>query len=208
MDRGTPNVLVDCWTRSRTLAADLVWIVGFSLLTGLLAQVKIPLPFTPVPITGQTFAVLLAGAALGSRRGFASQALYLAEGAAGLPVFAGGGSTLAHLLGPTGGYLWSYPLAAGLLGLAAERGAGRKVSRLLPALCLADALILTCGSSWLHNFLGGSYRQALLLGFYPFLFGDMLKVALVGISLPRVLDYCQLRRSGGDRPGADAGADD
>src|SRR5579864_2125911 len=106
MTRTSSPVLVDNWSRS-SAALDPMWIAGFSLLTAVLAQIRIPLPFTPVPLTGQTFAVLLAGAALGSRRGFLSQALYLAEGAAGLPVFAGAVGSLAHLFGPTGGYLWS-----------------------------------------------------------------------------------------------------
>src|SRR3989449_10250117 len=87
MSRAASNVLVDNWFERRSLALDLVWIAGFSLLTGGLAHVRIPLPFTPVPLTGQTFAVLLSGAALGSRRAFLSQALYLVEGAARLPVF-------------------------------------------------------------------------------------------------------------------------
>ena len=87
MSRAASNVLVDNWFERRSLALDLVWIAGFSLLTGGLAQLRIPLPFTPVPLTGQTFAVLLSGAALGRRRAFLSQILYLVEGAAGLPVF-------------------------------------------------------------------------------------------------------------------------
>ena len=99
MRRLTSNVLIDHWSRNRSLAADLAWVAGFSLFTAAMAQIRIPLPFTPVPLTGQTFAVLLSGAVLGSRRGFASQALYLAEGAAGLPVFAGGASSVLHLLG-------------------------------------------------------------------------------------------------------------
>src|SRR2546425_5962577 len=101
MSRAASNVLVDNWFERRSLALDLVWIAGFSLLTGGLAHVRVPLPFTPVPLTGQTFAVLLSGAALGSRRAFLSQALYLVEGAAGLPVFSGGAAHIAHLLGPT-----------------------------------------------------------------------------------------------------------
>jgi biotin transport system substrate-specific component len=183
------NVLVDHWSRHRSLARDLLWVVGFSLFTAAVAQIRITLPFTPVPLTGQTFAVLLCGAVLGSRRGFASQALYLAEGAAGLPVFAGGAGSVAHLLGPTGGYLWSYPLAAGLIGWLVERGAGRTVSRLLLALCASDVVILACGALWLHFYYGVSYRQGSLLGFYPFLIGDMLKIVLVGVSLPRIVHH-------------------
>ena len=182
----TSSVLIDRWSRRPSLAADLAWITGFSLLTAALAQVRIPIPFNPVPLTGQTFAVLLAGAVLGSRRGFLSQALYLAEGAAGLPVFAGGAASLAHLMGPTGGYLWSFPLAAALVGWLVELGASRSVVKLAVALAAADLVILCCGSLWLGHFFSMPWREAWRLGFYPFLMGDALKIALVGISLPKV----------------------
>jgi biotin transport system substrate-specific component len=181
------NVLVDNWSERRSVSLDLLWVVGFSLLTGLLAQVRITLPFTPVPLTGQTFAVLLSGAALGARRAFLSQALYLVEGAAGLPVFAGGTGTLAHLLGPTGGYLWSYPLVAALLGWLVERGASRTTWKLAASLALSDALILVSGTLWLRHAFAIPYREAWIQGFGPFLIGDALKVVLVGTSLPRIL---------------------
>jgi len=186
MTRTSSPVLVDNWSRS-SAALDLMWIAGFSLLTAVLAQIRIPLPFTPVPLTGQTFAVLLAGAALGSRRGFLSQALYLAEGAAGLPVFAGGAAGFTYLFGPTGGYLWSYPLAAVLVGWLVERGASRSAWKLTLALGLSSALILASGTLWLHRFMGHEWNEAWLAGFYPFLPGDLLKVVLVGVSLPQVL---------------------
>lgn len=195
MNLSRSNVLVDRVSADPSAVRDLLWIVGFSLLTGALAQVRIPLPFTPVPLTAQTFAVLLSGAVLGCRRAFLCQALYLAEGAAGLPVFAGGTATLAHLLGPTGGYLWTYPLAAGLLGWLVERGASRSSLRLAGALVLADVAILAAGASWLHSFFGVPYSQAWVLGFYPFLIGDIVKVALVGLSLSHLLDRFDRRPS-------------
>ena len=187
MTRSTSHVLIDHLWEETSRTRDALWTIGFSLLTALLAQIKIPLPYNPVPLTGQTFSVLLSGAVLGSRRGFLSQALYLAEGAAGLPVFAGGTGTFAHLLGDTGGYLWSYPLAAALVGWLVERGAGRKTWSLAVALISSDILILASGALWLHTFFAMPYRQAWLLGFYPFLVGDILKVLLVGASLPRVM---------------------
>lgn len=193
MTRLSANVLMDQFTEDRSASLDLLWIVGFSLLTALLAQLEFRAPFTPVPWTGQTFGVLLSGAALGSRRGFLSQCLYLAEGAAGLPVFAGGTFSLAHLLGPSGGYLWSYPVAAVLIGLLVERGAGRSAWRLAVSLFLADALILFAGTAWLRAIFGYSFRQAALLGFYPFLAGDIVKIVLVGLSLPRVLKRFERR---------------
>ena len=176
------NVLIDNLAHRNTRLLDALWVAGVALLTALLAQVRIPLPFTPVPLTGQTLAVLLAGAALGSRRAFLSQALYLAAGAAGLPVFAGGG-TGAYLLGPTGGYLWSFPLAAALLGWLVERGAGRRVWTLALSLVLSDALVLTAGVLWLRGVFGVTSRQAWLQGFYPFIAGELLKVGLVTATL-------------------------
>ncbi len=192
------NVLVDCLAGADSIGRDIGWVVGFSLLTGLLAQIVIPLPWTPVPITGQTFGVLLAGAVLGSRRGFLSQALYLAEGAMGLPVFAGGTFSFVHLVGPTAGYLWSYPLAAGLVGWLAERGASRKVWQMAGALVLGDAFILLAGTAWLSAFFHAAPLQALVMGFYPFLIGDLLKIVLVGVTVPRLLGtYSRHRQDAG-----------
>ncbi len=182
------NVLADCLPGALSLRRDVLWVVGFSLLTALLAQIVIPLPFTAVPITGQTFAVLLSGAVLGSRRGFVCQALYLAEGAFGLPFFAPvGGVSVLHLLGPTAGYLWTYPVVAGLVGWMVERGASRAIWKLALALILGDSLILLGGAGWLETVYHFSAQSAWRLGVYPFLVGDFLKIALVGLTLPSVL---------------------
>ncbi|PYV30990.1 MAG: biotin transporter BioY [Acidobacteria bacterium] len=196
MNHNSSCVLADRFTEARTLASDLAWILGFSLFTALAAQLEIRLPYTPVPITAQTFAVLLAGALLGSRRGFLSQMAYLAEGAAGLPVFAGGGFSIAHLMGPTGGYLWSYPVAAALIGWLVESGASRRTLLLAPALVTSDLLILASGVLWVHRFFGTTFRHALLLGFYPFIVGDLIKLVLIGFSLPRILNRSGRREVG------------
>src|SRR5207247_9372443 len=137
---------------------------------------------------GRTCAVLRSGAALGRRRAFLSQILYLVEGAAGLPVFSGGAAHLAHLLGPTGGYLWSYPFVAGLLGWLVERGASRHAWKLASALAFSDTLILISGTLWLRHSFAIPYREAAIEGIWPFLIGDALTVALVGVALPLVLD--------------------
>src|SRR5438067_8796539 len=107
--------------RNHSVLRNGLLIVSFSLFLALCAQVSFHLPFTPVPITLQTLGVLLTGAALGSRRGALAMLVYLAEGAAGLPVFAGGSGGLIHLLGFTAGYLWSYPIAAFVVGLLCEK---------------------------------------------------------------------------------------
>jgi len=172
---------VDNWTGRRSAAIDMMEIVGFSLLTALLALVRVPLPFTPVPVTGQTLGVLLAGAIQGARRGFLSQALYLVLGAAGLQ-FAGG-----SLVGPTAGYLWSFPLAALAVGWLVERGAARRSFALAAVLAGASALILAVGALWLGVSLRVLPQQAFLLGVAPFWLGDILKIAVVASLIPRLL---------------------
>ena len=181
MRQSTSELLVDQWAGQRSSSLDLLEIAGFSLLTALCAHIRVPLPFTPVPITGQTLAVLLAGAVLGARRGFLSQALYLVFGAAGIH-FAGG-----WLTGPTAGYLWMFPLAALLVGWLVEHGAARRTWTLALALVAASALILTGGVYWLSFVLRVPLRQAFLLGAAPFWLGDVIKISAVALIVPRLL---------------------
>jgi len=157
-------------------------VVGMSLLTGLAAQVAIPLPFSPVPVTGQTFAVLLAGALLGSRRGALSQVTYIAEGLAGMPVFAGGHAGLAWALGPTGGYLAGFVAAAFVTGWLAERGWDRKVLTAALAMAVGNGVIYAFGLVWLTQFVGP--ERLLLAGLAPFLVGDAVKIGLAAMALP------------------------
>ena len=165
------------WTRSAAVVA------GFSLLTALAAQVVVPLPFTPVPLTGQTFAVLLTGALLGPRLGALAMLAYLAEGAAGLPFFRGGAGGPAHLLGPTAGYLVAFPAAAYVTGLLAERGWDRRFLTAAAAMALGSLVILASGWAWLA-LTWGSGAAAFRLGVAPFLPGDVIKIALAAAALP------------------------
>ncbi len=193
MNHASTDILIDRVPGARNLATDAAWVIAFSLVTAACAQISIHVPFTPVPITGQTFAVLLSGAVLGWRRGFLSQVVYLAEGAAGMPVFAGGAGGALHLIGPTGGYLLCYPLAAALVGWMVEQGMARSVWRLAGALISADVLILCVGSLWLRLFYHILFAQALLMGFYPFVIADAAKIVLVGCTLPRILRRLEAR---------------
>ena len=169
---------------------NLLLILAASLLTAAAAQLEIRLPWTPVPITGQTFAVLLTGALLGARRAFAAQVLYLLEGAAGLPVFSGGAAGLAAFAAPSAGYLASFPLAAAVTGLLCERGWDRHVITMLAAMLLSSAIIFATGLAWLSRFVPGS--QLLQAGLLPFLPGDLIKATLAALAFP----YAWKRLSG------------
>jgi len=179
------------WPRAGTLQ-NVVLIAGASLLTALAARIAIPAPWSPVPITGQTFAVLLSGAVLGARRGFAAQLLYLAEGAAGLPVFAGGAAGAAVLLGPTGGYLLAFPFAAALTGALAAQGWDRRFVTTAAAMLLGSAVIFALGLALLSRFIPSG--RLLAAGLLPFLPGDLIKATLAAIAFPAAW---RLTRSGG-----------
>lgn len=168
--------------RSRVMTAGLV--VGFALLTALAAQIEIHLPFTPVPITGQTFAVLLAGAGLGMGAGSASQILYLLLGAVGLPFYAGGAGGWEHVLGATGGYLVGFVVAAALVGRLAERRRDRRVLTALPAFLAGNLVIYLLGVPWLAVAAGFGPAEAIAKGALPFVVGDLVKIGAAGLLLP------------------------
>ena len=164
-----------------SLLWKLVLVLAGSALIALAAQVRIPLPFSPVPVTGQTFAVLLVAAALG-RLGLWSVIAYLIEGAIGLPVFAGGTFGVATIVGPTGGYLIGFALAASIVGSAAERGWDRHLLTALAAMLLGEVAIYLCGLPWLARFVPAG--RVLDLGLFPFIPGDLFKMVLVALALP------------------------
>jgi len=180
-----PRVLASALLPRRA-AVTAVLTVGFAVATALAAQVRIPIPGTPVPITGQTFVVLLAGAAVGSRVGAASQLLYVALGLVGFPVFAGGGGGWAYATGPTLGYLVGFVLAAWLVGRLAEAGRDRSVRTAVPAFLAGNVAIYVPGVLWLWWSVPAiaTLPQALSAGVVPFLVGDALKILLAGASLP------------------------
>jgi biotin transport system substrate-specific component len=155
---------------------SILQILGASLLIGLLAQIRIPLYFTPVPITGQTLAVMLIGALLGSRKGSLAVICYLIQGAFGMPVFAGGSFGLIHFTGPSGGYLFGFVLQAYLIGLLFEQ---KNILSRMPVflkIFLPGIIQLVIGTVWLANFTG--WNSAWTCGFYPFILGELIKVGL------------------------------
>lgn len=172
--------------RSRAVGklATAILVFGFALLTGFSALWEIPLGFTPVPISGQTFAVLLAGASLGLRAGAASQILYLAMGALGLPFYSGGESGWTVLTGPTVGYLIGFAVAAAVVGHMAESKADRKIHTAVPAFMVGTLVIYLCGMVGLIAVAGMNPTQAFTLGVVPFLAGDAIKAIAAGLLLP------------------------
>lgn len=160
---------------------DLFLILAGSWLVALFAQIEIPLQ--PVPITGQTFAVLLVGAVLGSKRGALALVAYLTQGVLGLPFFAGGASGLAILTGATAGYLVGFIGAAYAVGWLAERGLERSVRTSILPFLAGTIIIYVCGVSWLSIVLG-SVTQAIEFGMLPFLVGDLAKLVSAALVLP------------------------
>lgn len=177
-----PAVVIDRLVRGRA-AANVLLVIGASLLIAIAAQIAIPLPFTPVPLTLQPLAVIFIGVALGSTRGAAAAALYLLEGASGLPVFAQGHSGAAWLVGPTAGYLFSYPFAAYVAGLVSERGWGSSIVRAISGMLLALGVIYLGGWSWLAVLTDA--RSAFAAGVAPFVVADIVKVAIGAALLPK-----------------------
>jgi len=161
---------------------DVVLVLGASLFIALSARIAAPVPFSPVPVTGQTLAVLLTGALLGSRRGALGVLAYLAEGAMGLPVFAGGGAGIPWLLGPTGGYLCGFVVAAFLTGWLAEQGWDRRFGTTVAMMGLGNAAIYLLALPYLALSVG--MEQVLSLGLYPFVVGDIAKSLATALLLP------------------------
>ncbi len=157
-------------------------LVGFNLALVFCSYLAFDLPFSPVPITGQTFGVLVIGMTLGRVRGTAVVLAYLFEGAMGLPVFAGGLAGLPYLFGPTGGYLIGFVAAAYVMGFLAERGCHRTLWRVLPAMLIGEILIYSFGLVWLRHFVPSG--ALLAAGLLPFIPGAIVKIAAASAALP------------------------
>ncbi len=174
-----PRVLADVFPHS--LARDALLILGGAVFVGIFAQISVPLPFTPVPLTGQTFAVLLVGASLGSIRGILSMLLYGLAGVVGVPWFAGGASGFTM---PSFGYIVGFVAAAGLVGWLAERGWTRTALDTALAMVLGNVVIYAIGVTWLKFSLGATWASAISMGMTPFLVGDGIKILLAAGLFP------------------------
>jgi biotin transport system substrate-specific component len=184
-----PRVLAD--VVPHTWVRQLVLIVGGAAFVGLAAQIAIPLPFTPVPLTLQTFAVLLTGAALGSLRGVLSMTLYAVVGVLGVPWFAQGS---AGYSAPSFGYILGFIAAAFIVGRIAEGGATRSAGRTAVLMVIGNLVIYAIGVTWLKVALGVDWGTAIALGVTPFLIGDAIKIAAAAGLLP--LAWTGMRKAG------------
>ena len=175
--------------RSSALTQGLFVAAGVAFIS-LLAQIAIPVPGSPVPVTGQTLAVLLIGTTYGARLGVLTFATYLLAGVAGAPIFAPSATSANHgidrLIGATGGYLVGMLVASLVLGHLADRKADQKFRTSFPALLLGDAIIFTFGLLWLQQTLDLSWSKTIAAGFTPFILGEALKIAITATSLPLV----------------------
>jgi biotin transport system substrate-specific component len=180
--------------RSRLFTDLLLVAVGAGLISAS-AQFSFTLPFTPVPITGQTFAVLLVGASYGTLRGGSSALLYVLLGIAGAPVYAHAASGWAVITSASGGYLLSYPVVAALTGFLAERRWDRRFSSAVGAMLTGNVLIYLCGLPWLAVVLHANLEKTFELGLYPFVPGDLFKLYLAAAALPAAWRFAGRRRN-------------
>ncbi|MGA2157785.1 MAG: biotin transporter BioY [Dehalococcoidia bacterium] len=174
--------LIDVVIPGRGILREVALIVGFACITAICAQVSFWIG--PVPVTGQTLGVIIAGAALGSRRGALSQLSYLLVGATGLPFWfaLGGPIGITRLIGPTAGYLYGFIAEAFIIGWLMENGWGRKLYKTVPAMLLGEVVLYACGLAWLAAFVPAD--RLLQSGLYPFIIGDLVKIALASAALP------------------------
>jgi biotin transport system substrate-specific component len=164
-------------------------ITGGAIFLGALAQIAIPVPGSPVPVTGQTLGVLLLATAYGANMGAATFALYLAIGFAGAPVFAGHGHGIERLVGPTGGYLVGMLISSWVLGALAGRKWDQKLLSAITTMLIGDLIIFSFGLIWLHQYTGKDWAWTFSAGLTPFIFGEVLKIAIAGTSLPTVWKF-------------------
>jgi biotin transport system substrate-specific component len=176
--------------RSSALNNVLLITVGTLFIAGL-AQIALPIPGSPVPVTGQTLGVLLIGTSYGAVLGLSTFLTYLLVGLAGAPFFANGSHGLATLTGATGGYLVGMLVASLVVGFLAGHRWDQRLRTALPTMLLGDAIIFSFGLVWLHAFTGKNWSWTLAAGFTPFIIGEVLKIAIAGTSLPIVWRFVQ-----------------
>jgi len=194
MSIATTTLRTAVFPRSTVLTNTAFVITGVAFLS-LLAQIAIPVPGSPVPVTGQTLGVLLLATSYGATLGTTTFFTYLLIGALGAPVFANGGSGIERIVGATGGYLVGMLLTSALLGYLGGRKWDQKFRTALPAMLLGNALTFGLGLLWLHQYTGKDWAWTISAGFTPFIIGEILKIAIAGTSLPLIWQFVQRKIS-------------
>ena len=179
-------------TRSTT-ATKVALVIGGIAFLGLMAQIAVPVPGSPVPVTGQTLGALLLGSAYGASLGFTTFASYLIIGFLGAPVFASGAHGLTRVTGATGGYLVGMLLASLITGYLAGRKWDQKVATVVPTMILGDLVIFSAGLFWLHHSIHATWATTFKLGFTPFILGEVIKVAIASTAMPTLWRFVPKR---------------
>jgi biotin transport system substrate-specific component len=167
-----------------TVATKIVLVVGGVAFLALLAQITVPVPGSPVPVTGQTLGVLLLGSAYGASLGFTTFATYLLVGFLGAPVFASGAHGLSRITGATGGYLVGMLVASLLTGYLAGRKWDQRIKTVIPTMLLGDLVIFSAGLFWLHHSIHATWATTFKFGFTPFILGEVIKIAIASTTMP------------------------
>ena len=194
MTIATTTLRTAVFPRSTVLTSAGFVIAGVAFLS-LLAQIAIPVPGSPVPVTGQTLGVLLLATSYGATLGTTTFFTYLLVGALGAPVFANGGSGIERIVGATGGYLVGMLLTSALLGYLGGRRWDQKFKTALPAMLIGNVLTFGFGLLWLHQYTGKDWAWTISAGFTPFIIGEILKIAIAGTSLPLIWQFVQRKIS-------------
>lgn len=176
-----------------TVASQITLILTGTVFLAVMAQIAFPIPGSPVPFTGQTLGVLLLGTAYGAGLGFSTIAFYLLMGMAGAPIFSSGTSGLERIVGPTGGYLVGMLISSLVLGALAGRKWDQKIKTVIPTMIIGNSVIFAIGLLWLHQYTGQSWLWTLDKGFTPFIFGEILKIAIASTALPAVWKFVSKR---------------
>lgn len=179
-------------TRSTT-ATKVALVIGGIAFLGLMAQIAVPVPGSPVPVTGQTLGALLLGSAYGASLGFTTFASYLIIGFLGAPVFASGAHGLTRITGATGGYLVGMLLASLITGYLAGRKWDQKVATVVPTMILGDLVIFSAGLFWLHHSIHATWATTFKLGFTPFILGEVIKIAIASTAMPTLWRFVPKR---------------
>jgi biotin transport system substrate-specific component len=187
------STLKSAFIARSTVASQISMILTGTVFLAVMAQISFPIPGSPVPFTGQTLGVLLLGTAYGAGLGFSTIAFYLLMGMAGAPIFSSGTSGIERIAGPTGGYLVGMLISSLVLGAFAGRKWDQRIKTVIPTMIIGNSIIFAIGLLWLHQYTGQTWLWTFDKGFTPFIFGEIIKIAIASTALPAVWKYVAKR---------------